>query len=118
MNYDHLKIKLEEERERLERELHQMARRDPHKKDEWDLEVAELNPQRADASEMADAMEAMETRVGVEYQLEERFKEVGSALEKFSAGTYGKCEKCGKEIEMARLDANPAAKNCIAHENS
>lgn len=116
-NYDHLRIKLEEERERLERQLHQMARKDPHEKDEWELEMRELNPQRADASEMADAMEALETQVGIEYQLEERFKEVSAALGKMSAGTFGKCEVGGEEIEPARLEANPASKTCIAHEN-
>ena len=115
MNYDHLKIKLEEERERLEKELHHMARKDPHKKDEWDIETPELNPQKADASEMADAMEALETQVGVEYQLKEQFKEVGAALEKFANNTYGKCETGGEEIDAARLEANPAARNCIKH---
>lgn len=117
MNYDHLKIKLEEERERLEHELHQMANRDPHQKNEWDLKTPELNKQSADPSEMADAMEALETQVGVEYQLEEQFKEVSAALEKMTAGTYGKCEAGGEEIEIARLEANPAARSCIAHEN-
>ena len=115
MNYDHLKIKLEEERELLERQLHQMARKDPHEKNEWELQTPEFNPQRADASEMADQMEALETQVGVEYQLEERYKEVSTALEKFSNGVYGRCEKCGKEISSARLEANPSSKNCIEH---
>ena len=114
-NYDHLRIKLEEERERLEQELHQMARRDPHKKNEWELKAPESNAQSADQLEVADALEALDTQVGVEYQLEERFKEVSSALDKMNAGTYGKCESCGKEIDPARLDANPAAKNCIEH---
>lgn len=116
-NYDHLRIKLEEERERLEQELHQMARRDPHKKDEWELVAPESNAQSADQLEVANVFEAMDTQVGIEYQLEERFKEVGAALDKMNTGIFGKCESCGKEIDPARLEVNPAAKNCIAHEN-
>lgn len=39
--------------------------------------------------------------------------EVGDALERLAAGTYGKCEDCGKRIPAARLEANPAAIRCI-----
>lgn len=117
MNYDHLRVKLDEERERLERQLHQMARKDPHEKDEWELRTPESNVQSADPLEIADALESLDIQVGVEYQLEERFKEVGAALDKMNFEAFGKCEKCGKEIDPARLEANPAAKNCIEHEN-
>ena len=39
--------------------------------------------------------------------------EVGDALERLAAGTYGLCEDCGKRIPAARLEANPAAIRCI-----
>ncbi len=38
---------------------------------------------------------------------------VEDALQKIENGTYGVCEKCGKEIEIERLKAMPFAKVCI-----
>lgn len=44
--------------------------------------------------------------------LERRMKDVEAALERMDAEKYGVCEKCGQEIELARLEANPAARLC------
>ena len=38
---------------------------------------------------------------------------VEDALQKIEDGTYGICEKCGKEIEIERLKAMSFAKFCI-----
>ncbi|MCK5533484.1 TraR/DksA family transcriptional regulator [bacterium] len=38
---------------------------------------------------------------------------VEDALLKIEKGTYGSCEKCGKEIEIERLKVMPFAKFCI-----
>lgn len=35
------------------------------------------------------------------------------AMQKIDDGTYGTCERCGKEIGTKRLDADPAAVYCI-----
>src|SRR5579871_5404047 len=40
--------------------------------------------------------------------------EIDRALAKIEAGTYGLCEKCGKEIPRARLKALPHAPLCVA----
>ena len=45
--------------------------------------------------------------------LKETLAEVEHALEKFDGGEFGKCEKCGKEIAAARLEAMPASRFCI-----
>ncbi len=37
-----------------------------------------------------------------------------TALAKIKKGTYGKCEKCAKKIEVGRLLAMPTAQYCIA----
>jgi len=39
---------------------------------------------------------------------------VERALAMLDAGTYGTCEKCGKPIGEARLEAMPSARRCIA----
>ena len=45
--------------------------------------------------------------------LREALSEVEDALGKIEAGTYGRCESCGKAIAPARLEAKPAARLCI-----
>lgn len=41
-------------------------------------------------------------------------RQVDSALEKIRLRTYGKCEKCGEDIAIKRLEALPFAEYCIA----
>ena len=43
-----------------------------------------------------------------------RLAELGSALERFGAGDYGRCERCGRPIPAERLAARPAARTCVA----
>ena len=38
---------------------------------------------------------------------------VEHALAQIAAGTYGKCESCGNDIPVARLDALPYATLCV-----
>jgi DnaK suppressor protein len=46
-------------------------------------------------------------------ELQDSLDEVGAALQRLSAGSYGVCEVCGKPIGEARLEAMPAARFCI-----
>jgi RNA polymerase-binding transcription factor DksA len=39
---------------------------------------------------------------------------ITNALGNIKKGTYGKCEKCGKQIEKARLEAMPTATLCLS----
>jgi RNA polymerase-binding protein DksA len=39
--------------------------------------------------------------------------EIDRALRRMDAGTYGSCERCGKKISVARLEALPFAALCI-----
>ena len=41
---------------------------------------------------------------------------IAGALDRLDAGTYGRCERCGREIPEARLDAVPYASRCVACE--
>jgi DnaK suppressor protein len=47
-------------------------------------------------------------------QVRHHLAEIDAALERFEAGSYGVCERCGQPIGDARLDALPAARTCIA----
>jgi RNA polymerase-binding transcription factor DksA len=50
-------------------------------------------------------------------QLETQLLDVSDALTRIEEGTYGVCEVCGEQIEEGRLNANPAARTCVAHMN-
>jgi DnaK suppressor protein len=41
-------------------------------------------------------------------------EDIDRALVKIDEGTYGKCDGCGDDIGVARLDALPAASRCVA----
>jgi len=45
-------------------------------------------------------------------RLAERISRLTAALERVDDGTYGVCERCGEEIQPARLAAIPEAELC------
>jgi len=59
-----------------------------------------------------------ETMVRLLDRLDERAKReieaIDRALMKIEAGSYGRCERCGKDIPVARLQAIPWAATCLA----
>lgn len=52
--------------------------------------------------------------VVLEQQLKNAKTSIRSALLKIKSGDYGKCEKCGKQIEIGRLLAMPTAQYCVS----
>ncbi|MDK3256479.1 TraR/DksA family transcriptional regulator [Blastococcus capsensis] len=42
-----------------------------------------------------------------------RLADVDAAVTAVEAGTYGRCEGCGRPIAPERLEARPAARTCI-----
>lgn len=112
---DYFKIKLKEEKQRLEKELSDLATKNPKNPEDWVPEYPNYNPQFADASERADIFEEVEAKYSIETVLEERLNEVKKALERIANKTYGICEKDKKPIAVERLKANPAARFCKVH---
>jgi RNA polymerase-binding transcription factor DksA len=108
---------LEEERAVLEAELQKIGVRDPSNPSDWVAAKNSDDTFGADRNDNADIFEEMQDANATISELEVRFQEVNSALEKIGAGTYGICEISGSEIELDRLEANPAAKTCKAHMN-
>jgi RNA polymerase-binding transcription factor len=53
----------------------------------------------------------------LDYTLEEHsehvLRDIDAALERIDAGTYGRCERCGRQIGEDRLQAMPYATLCI-----
>jgi RNA polymerase-binding protein DksA len=67
----------------------------------------------SDATDEAVADEERDAKYAEGNRDYEDLVEVRDALKRIDAGTYGKCEVCGREIDSARLDAVPATKYCI-----
>src|SRR5487761_2738838 len=47
-------------------------------------------------------------------ELRSALHDIERALERVETGSYGVCERCGKPISIARLEAMPATTTCIA----
>jgi len=62
--------------------------------------------------EEADETEEMTKFMGVSEPLKEKMAAIEAALARIKKGTYGKCEKCGKEIELEVLGAAPESALC------
>jgi DnaK suppressor protein len=55
------------------------------------------------------------TAVSAEEKLQTMLTEVKRAQEKLAEGTYGRCDECGVEIGIERLEARPWATRCVSH---
>ncbi len=104
--------KLEEEKELIVNELSAIAHFNESTGD-WEAKPAEP-ADNADQNDAADDQEDSIERQALVADLENRYRNLKRALEKIEAGTYGTCELCQKPIEENRLEANPAARTCIA----
>lgn len=105
------------EREKLESELSTVGRRNPDNPEDWEAVPSDAQTDSADLNDFADNIEDFETNTAILKQLETQLKDVNDALEKIENGSYGICEISGKEIEIDRLEANPAARTCKEHMN-
>ena len=72
------------------------------------------NHQADDATQAFDQAKDLALRTSSQKQL----RLVEDALVKFQNGTYGRCENCGREIDLARLEAIPYATLCIKCKSS
>lgn len=52
--------------------------------------------------------------VAVKQNLVTLLQNTKQALQNLRKGDYGKCKKCGKDIEVARLEAMPTATVCLS----
>ncbi len=113
---DKKKIKeaLEEEKKVLMEQLGDMGMLNPET-GEWEATPQELDTPETDQNDMADRFEDFEAKSSMIRTLEPRLNNVLRALKNVNRESFGKCEVCKKEIEDARLEANPAARTCMEH---
>ena len=97
-----LRASAEAEVATLARDLESLfaASRDSNADDEHDPEGATIGFERAQLTALLAAAR-------------ERVAEVDDALRRVDAGSYGVCERCGRPIAPARLEARPFARHCM-----
>lgn len=105
---DRLRQQLEEERQ-LQLDFLAQHGADPYGEEVKDLQIGGNDG-------FADSAQATEQRSEVLGQIDTarvRLHQVERALEAMGEGTYGKCEKCGDQIQPARLEARPLSTQCV-----
>ena len=107
ITFDELKQRLEDERDRLSRELAQLEESAPAVG-----EVKEGSPYGKKEEGAAEAFE-LEKRLALKSRLTQALSEVEHALDKFEQGNYGQCDNCGKFINVERLEVFPQASLCL-----
>ena len=112
-----LKEKLEKERDLLLSEMKGMGKLN-EETGEWEAIPEEQEFPESDQNDMADRFEDFEARSSMMKTLAPRLNNVLRALKSINKDTFGKCKVCKKDIEMARLEANPAARTCKEHLDS
>ena len=114
-----LKTALEKEQDMLVAELKNIAVPDPRIKGDWDATYPKFSESETGShsslDEEADEVEEYEVRLATEHSLESQLLAVTHALERMQKGTYGVCAKCGKEIPLERMRANPSAEFDMEH---
>jgi RNA polymerase-binding transcription factor DksA len=111
-----IKEKLEKERNVLVEEMKDMGKLNPET-NEWEATPEETGYIETDQNDMADRFEDFESKSSMMEVLESKLKKVLHALKGIGRESFGKCEVCKKDIELARMEANPTARTCKKHIN-
>jgi DnaK suppressor protein len=104
---EQLKSRLELRKKELEKELESFAQKSD---DNWQTRYPNVPGEGLE--EEADEVEEYENLLPIERALETKLKDIDLALEKIQKGTYGKCENCGQDIPIDRLEIFPEARIC------
>lgn len=113
MESDEAAARLEAERERLESLRSEYQAEGLRSETEQD-NLSELSAADQHQADVGTETFDRERDLSILEQVEAELADVEHALERLTAGTYGTCEACGKPIDDARLEAQPAARFCLA----
>ena len=111
MNADRFRTKLQEERQRVQHALAFVEDEGAGtQRDLVDNERAAADNHMADAASHTLDRELDDT---LAENAEHVIERIDAALRRIDDGTYGTCERCGREIPEERLDARPWASFCV-----
>lgn len=94
---------LEKERDSLAAQLSELGFSGTDRGLAYDSNFADTSQVTAERGEAAALATELRNALG----------DVERALDKLDKGTYGVCERCGKAISPARLEAKPGVQTCI-----
>lgn len=106
------KSRLEEERDRLLKELSMFSHRDTKSKED-DFETNQAILTDSDDEEDAAKIAQYVDNLSIEEDLERSLRDIEKAIKSIENGTYGTCKYCGGPIDMKRLEARPDSSSCI-----
>ena|SRR3989344_1060584 len=109
-----IKEKLEKERDILLVQLQDIGKLNPET-NEWEAIPEDKGYRESDQNDMADRFEDFEARSTMIKTLEGRMNDILNALKHLPKESFGRCEVCKKDIEMDRMQVNPAARTCKEH---
>lgn len=77
--------------------------------------VGELSSYDNHPADEATELYEREKDIALNEHTEEELTDIDRALQAVDNGTYGRCEVCGIDIPLERLDALPTATTCVKH---
>ncbi len=98
------------EKDRLESELAEFAKKNPHLAGDFDAQFPEYGDKE---DENAQEVAEYTTNKPLEETLEKMLRDVEKSLKRISDGTYGVCKYCDKPIDEKRLLARPTSSACV-----
>jgi RNA polymerase-binding transcription factor DksA len=116
-NTEHFEKILKAELGKVKGELETVGVQNPANPSDWEAKETDMDVTNNENDELGDKMEEYGENRAINDTLEVRYNEIRAALERIHKGTYGVCEIGGEPIEEKRLEADPAARTCIAHIN-
>ena len=100
MNLEQLKSKLEDSKERIEKEILELQK------------ITDFGSDVDSFEEESSESEQFGNQLAVAQDLRNQLADIETALRKIEKGTYGKCEKCGNAISDDVLEIIPESKLC------
>jgi len=105
---EYFKKMLLKEREEILKTLDSIAENEPNDSLKEELSSYDNHP-----ADIATEMFQMQMNLNLKESEKLRLEEIQDALQRIEKGDYGKCLKCGKDIDEDRLEILPAALFCI-----
>jgi RNA polymerase-binding protein DksA len=104
--------------ERAQREIEEIRARLLQQKAELEKRVSTIHehardPLDQDSAEQAAQLGNVAVVSALESEAVQQIAEIGAALQRLEAGTYGICVSCGEPIGEGRLRVRPAATQCL-----
>jgi RNA polymerase-binding transcription factor DksA len=106
-----IKDVLLKEKARLEIELGEFTKKNPHVAGDYDTKFSEYGD---DSDENAHEVEEYTVNKPLEITLENTLRDINRSLTRLEQGTYGICKYCDKPIDEDRLLARPTSSSCVS----